>query len=488
MPPFRLLVLIAGLLAATLAWATQPASERWFEILIDDRKIGHAHWSREAVPEGWRTTQRTQIELLRDGVPLLSQSEDVSIEDQQGLPLAFESRSALGGSELQVVGERGPNGMRLREHGAAGARRPEFHWPPEALLPEGQRLAMLARGVEPGTRYLIEVFLPAAMAAATLETEVLGAGVFVLGGTPLASLRLRHRLSIDGSVLDYHSEVDQDFVVLEQRMPALGQTLVYRACSERCALAPNDPDGVFASALVDAPPELANLDLAARLDLVVELDQASGQRPPDSSEQAWLPIAGQPGRYLVRIDPAGGLPAPAGDGDPAQLARYLAPGRWVESDAREIRRLAREARRGAGRDPLMRMRYMEAFVRGYIRTKSLGVGYASALETLRSREGDCTEHAVLLAALARAEGIPARIVFGLVYQPSFGARERVFVPHAWVQAFVDGRWMSFDASQPAFGAGHIALGHGDGDPMRFHAGANLLGQLRLISAAPGATP
>ena len=31
----------------------------------------------------------------------------------------------------------------------------------------------------------------------------------------------------------------------------------------------------------------------------------------------------------------------------------------------------------------------------------------SALETLKHRQGDCNEHAVLLTALARASGIPA---------------------------------------------------------------------------------
>ena len=40
---------------------------------------------------------------------------------------------------------------------------------------------------------------------------------------------------------------------------------------------------------------------------------------------------------------------------------------------------------------------------------------ATAAEVARSREGDCTEHAVLLAALARARGIPARVAMGLVY-------------------------------------------------------------------------
>src|SRR5690348_4700524 len=44
------------------------------------------------------------------------------------------------------------------------------------------------------------------------------------------------------------------------------------------------------------------------------------------------------------------------------------------------------------------MQRLEDFVRGYIRNKDLNVGYTTALEVARKPEGDCTEHAVLLAA------------------------------------------------------------------------------------------
>jgi hypothetical protein len=62
----------------------------------------------------------------------------------------------------------------------------------------------------------------------------------------------------------------------------------------------------------------------------------------------------------------------------------------------------------------------------------------NALETLRHRVGDCNEHAVLLAALARASGIPAQVEAGLVYQ-----RGR-FYYHAWNVLYV-GTWITADS-------------------------------------------
>jgi hypothetical protein len=62
----------------------------------------------------------------------------------------------------------------------------------------------------------------------------------------------------------------------------------------------------------------------------------------------------------------------------------------------------------------------------------------NALETLQHRVGDCNEHAVLLAALARASGIPAQVEAGLVYQ-----RGR-FYYHAWNALYL-GTWVTADS-------------------------------------------
>jgi transglutaminase-like putative cysteine protease len=153
----------------------------------------------------------------------------------------------------------------------------------------------------------------------------------------------------------------------------------------------------------------------------------------------------------------------------------------LESDDPEIIGQARAHTREAT-SAADKMQALERFVHDHISNKSLSVGYASALETLHAQEGDCTEHAVLLAALGRAVGIPTRVVNGLAYADAFVGHERVFVPHAWVQAWIDGRWRSFDAALRGFDGGHIALGTGDGDATGFYAAVSLLGNLEVRAA------
>ncbi len=73
--------------------------------------------------------------------------------------------------------------------------------------------------------------------------------------------------------------------------------------------------------------------------------------------------------------------------------------------------------------------------------------FSSAVETLKAGFGDCGEHAVLLTALLRAAGIPARVVMGLVYMES----GKGYYYHAWVSAYT-GKWVFADPSHGLFPA------------------------------------
>ncbi len=82
----------------------------------------------------------------------------------------------------------------------------------------------------------------------------------------------------------------------------------------------------------------------------------------------------------------------------------------------------------------------------------------TALDALRSRRGECQSHTNLFTAIARAAGIPTRIVNGLVYSRDFEG----FVYHAWPEVYV-GEWRALD---PTFGqttvdATHIKLAAGN---------------------------
>ncbi|MBK8284003.1 MAG: transglutaminase domain-containing protein [Ahniella sp.] len=161
---------------------------------------------------------------------------------------------------------------------------------------------------------------------------------------------------------------------------------------------------------------------------------------------------------------------------PGNLERN--PNSWVQSDDRKIRDFARKAAAGA-KDDADRMQLLTQAVSTRLSDKNLSSAYASAREAFDDRAGDCTEHALLLAAAARSLGIPTRIAAGLAYTEAFAGRSHVFVPHAWVQAFVGGRWQSYDAALGTYDSGHLLLATGNGDPGMYFGSLNALGNVQI---------
>jgi hypothetical protein len=103
------------------------------------------------------------------------------------------------------------------------------------------------------------------------------------------------------------------------------------------------------------------------------------------------------------------------------------------------------------------------FVYTHIENKSLARAFASAIEALESKEGDCTEHAVLFSALAKIAGIPTRLATGLVF---VGGPKHVFGYHEWVEVWTGSEWIAMD---PTFGQDiadptHIKFADGQSDP------------------------
>jgi transglutaminase-like putative cysteine protease len=113
--------------------------------------------------------------------------------------------------------------------------------------------------------------------------------------------------------------------------------------------------------------------------------------------------------------------------------------------------------------------------------KNFSTAFATAAEVARSFEGDCTEHAVLLVALCRARGIPARVAVGLVYY----APQRGFAFHMWNEVWTGDRWVPLDATlgRGGIGAAHLKLADsslaGADSFSAFMPVAKVMGQLEI---------
>jgi hypothetical protein len=106
------------------------------------------------------------------------------------------------------------------------------------------------------------------------------------------------------------------------------------------------------------------------------------------------------------------------------------------------------------------------------------VSVPNGLEVLKTMRGDCNEHAVLFTSLARAAGVPTRILVGLVYGDQFYG-EPGFYYHAWVEVYTGKEWIALDPTwnQVPADATHIAFVEGGLD-QQVQVTA-LMGKIRL---------
>ncbi|CAG0989433.1 hypothetical protein PLCT2_02385 [Planctomycetaceae bacterium] len=90
------------------------------------------------------------------------------------------------------------------------------------------------------------------------------------------------------------------------------------------------------------------------------------------------------------------------------------------------------------------------FVYRHLAKKSGKSGTATARQAYDEKKGDCTEHAALFVAMARAAGLPARCVSGTVYLA--GEEQAIWGYHAWSEVWL-GRWVVVDATVNQVGVG-----------------------------------
>jgi hypothetical protein len=139
-----------------------------------------------------------------------------------------------------------------------------------------------------------------------------------------------------------------------------------------------------------------------------------------------------------------------------RLASYLQSTVFLQSDHPSIRKLAYEIV-GGETDARKAALLIKNWVYKNVRKRPT-ISIPTALAVLQSRSGDCNEHAVLFNALARAAGIPAKTVVGLVYLRG------AFYYHAWSEVWV-GDWVSLDPVLNQFPADvtHVKFLEGDID-------------------------
>lgn len=136
----------------------------------------------------------------------------------------------------------------------------------------------------------------------------------------------------------------------------------------------------------------------------------------------------------------GGVEVPGGD-----VARFTHPERYIESSDSRVSAIAREVRDTSA---LHTVRRAYDWVTANVQPSDYAPDDRGALYLLEQRHGDCTEFAYLVAALCRANQVPARPMGGYVLRGNAIVGPADY--HNWAEVLIEGRWLVVDAHQRSF--------------------------------------
>jgi len=440
--------------------------EYWYVLSVNDERAG---WSRRAqrTLEGGSIENVTELfmRVERMGMELVLHTIDETVETAGGeyVRTRYTQRQneMTTRETFEFDHEAGEVSVRVDRGEAGGVveRRlsmPEGEW----LTPlEAQRLlaARLRAGAERveyatlltrgGTVRVVEAsFDRTGSTTVSLGEDEVDATLGEMETGELPGTRVT--VALDGDGAPVMSDGTIGALRIAERLAEASEALSAFAAPEFMVSSFVRPTG----AAIERPREVerALYRLRSRAGELPELPETGVQRVMTEGE----------GAAVVYVDGSGETAA-AAETTAEERASLTAASLIADSEDEFIRRLTEGALRSLddGASEAERAEALRLFVYGYVSQKDLDTGFASATEVARRRSGDCTEHAVLLAAMLRAAGIASRAANGLIYADTLGGvdadgeRLGAFGYHMWTQGLVRGadgirRWVDLDASWP----------------------------------------
>jgi transglutaminase-like putative cysteine protease len=406
--------------------AKQELQEEWFVIYQHDRRAGYSHTELQPQEEGYALVEELFLRL-----DFLGEIQDVFSRIQAQLAQDFSLKSFVfrlqaGPITFRLKGGIQDNTLSLVTWMSGQERVEQVELAGPVYLGGGIKSFLSHQRLRVGDTYRLALFDPATFSQTPAPLLVEAKEIINIGDRDQEAFRV---------VLDFHGAKLRSWItpygeVLKEE-GFLGMTLLktdaddaLKGLSQSAAVELVREAAVVPDRRILRPRELQRLEL-----------QVSGVYGDGwdlaGDRQVWRP------RELTivkeSLEDLPGLQIPI---EEKRMARDLQSSLLIQSDAPELKKEATTII-GEERDGLKAVRRLSSWVYGHLEKRPT-LSIPSALDVWKRRAGDCNEHSVLFAALARAVGIPTRVVAGLLYS------DGRFFYHAWNEVYL-GRWVTVDA-------------------------------------------
>ncbi len=405
--------------------ASKEPQEEWFAIYQHGNRTGYSHTELRPQSEGFVLTEDLVLRL-----DFLGEIQDIVTTIRATLEPDFSLKSFTFRLQAGPIRYRLKGGVRdgnliLVSQMAGQVQSQQLPLSQPIYLGSGMKSFIAQQRLQVGATYRLALFDPATLSQTMVPLRVEEKETVRVGTRNLEAYRV---------VLDFHGVQLKTWISpygeLLKEEGFLGLTMIrteredaLKGFSEASAAELVREAAVIPDRTIARPRQLRRLRLQLSGVTGDGWDLAGGRQQWHEGE---LSIVREP---LAKI---ASVKIPVSN---TEMARDLQPSLLIQSDAPILKEQAvaivgeeQDASRAAG--------LISSWVYHNLEKRPT-LSIPNALQVYNLRAGDCNEHSVLFAALARAAGIPTRIAAGLLYT------EGRFFYHAWDEVYV-GEWVAVD--------------------------------------------
>jgi hypothetical protein len=484
MPAMFTFILALVARADDKAHATSPSvEESWQVVEMAGSRVGYSHvtTTHRTGDDGKEVIvcdSLTHLQIKRFNQALKITERLHTEETPEGELLSFRYRTDNPPiSSMETAGMIRGDKLTLETTANGATDTNTVDWDPTVKSPAWQDREIETNPLKPGEKRSFPVYLPPLNQVLTLTlTESGAAKTELMDGSEIDATRIL--ISYSSFLLpsmDAFLDSSGHMVKTETKLLSL---VTYTVDQETALKEIEDqPADLAIETLVKVKPITDAHDRQRIVYRATLPDGNAAEAFPSGPTQQVTKVSETEADIAVTAKPA----APSGDASPPD-EKYLKPTRFLDCENSFVRGHSEKAAAN-GASTGEAARGMEKYVHDTMRDRNFATGLATASEVAEKLEGDCTEHAVLLAAMLRARKIPSRVAVGLVYSQ----QHQAFAGHMWTEAYLDGVWTPLDATLGKGGTGpaHIkvadsALDEDAPTPISaFLPMLHLLGQLKL---------
>ena len=420
-------------------------SEEWSEMYINGDKVGYTHTILKRRGDEIITMEDSFMNMGRGPTSITTISTTHTKESVDGTPISILDVTREGDRTKTQNIQFSPEGATIEVNDGARAWTREITLDPGFVLSWSFLLELVKQDLRPGEEFEAHIYVPDIVLDQTLPitTKYIGEEEISIRGETHQAIKIEQTLRLVFLPLKLSVWINHEGKLLLMEMPIGGMDITLIGSTEEQAKASFSPPDFFTATLIPL-----NRSIPENASTVTFTLHPHGESMPDIPDTAYQSVVkNDDGTASVTVrrgelrftepsavDPAYLEATPLVDfEDPAILNLVTQADLENLSQAEKVRKLVEIADNA-------------------IAIKSMDLGFATASETVKLSEGDCTEHALLLTALGRAAGIPTRGASGVVYFP-LAPDQPVMGYHMWAQIWNGSEWLDVDA---AFGSAETA--------------------------------